>query len=133
MDAAVTPEEYRDIQLLLAGASLALDVDDADGYLACFTADGVFQTYGRDWPTGERLRQMLDAAPKGLHLGGVPAVERADEGGVRSRQNFLFVDRASGEQRTGMYTDDLVHGAGGWRIRRRRCQFYRADGPSDRP
>jgi 3-phenylpropionate/cinnamic acid dioxygenase small subunit len=133
MDEQLTLEEYHGIQQLLAGASLALDVDDAGAYLDCFTEDGVFVTYGRDWPNGERLRQMLDAAPKGLHLCGVPVVDRAEDGGVRSRQNFLFVDRVSGEQRTGLYTDDLVRADAGWRIRRRRCHFYRAEGLSDRP
>ena len=98
MDEQLTLEEYHDIQQLLAGASLALDVDDNQAYLDCFTEDGVFVTYGRDWPNGERLRQMLDAAPHGLHLVGVPVVDRAEDGGIRSRQNFLFVDRATGRE-----------------------------------
>jgi hypothetical protein len=76
---------------------------------------------------------MMAAAPGGLHLGGPPEMEHTSPDGALSRGNLLVIDRATGEQRSAVYEDELVRTPDGWRIARCRCQFIVADGLSDRP
>lgn len=50
-----------------------------------------------------------------------------------TKQNLLFVDRTDGSARHTVYTDELIKTESGWRIKRRRTQFFTPDGLSDRP
>ncbi len=128
-----TPEDHVAIADLLARYCLALDRDDADGWVALFTPDARYEVHGRSFDGHDGLRAMLGGAPGGLHLGGPPVVEMTGPDAARTARNLLFVDRRSGESRRAVYEDDLVRTADGWRIARCRCRFLGADGLSDRP
>jgi hypothetical protein len=128
-----TPEDRGAISDLLARYCLTLDVDDVEGWVGLFTPDARFHVYGRSWDGHEGLRRMATGAPGGLHLGGPPVIDLVDEDHARTTRNLLFVERGGGEQRSAVYTDDLVRTADGWRIASCRCRFIVADGLSDRP
>ncbi len=128
-----SPEDRGAISDLLARYCLTLDVDDVEGWVGLFTPDARFHVYGRSWDGHEGLRRMATGAPGGLHLGGPPVIDLVDEDHARTTRNLLFVERGGGEQRSAVYTDDLVRTADGWRIASCRCRFIVADGLSDRP
>jgi ketosteroid isomerase-like protein len=127
-----TPDDQAEIIDLLARYCLALDRHDLDAWVSLFTDDAEYTAFGRTFDGHAGLRAMMEDAPRGLHLGGLPLV--AVDGDTASViQNALFVDAATHESRPVMYTDELVRAAHGWRFHRRRCQFIGADGLSDRP
>jgi ketosteroid isomerase-like protein len=127
-----TPDDQVEIIDLLARYCLALDRHDLDAWVSLFTDDAEYTAFGRTFVGHAGLRAMMEGAPRGLHLGGLPLV--AVDGTTASViQNALFVDAATHESRLVMYTDELVRADHGWRFRSRRCQFIAADGLSDRP
>jgi hypothetical protein len=128
-----TPEDHVAITDLLARYCLALDTDDAEGWIALFAPDVRYEVYGRSFEGHEGLRRMLGAAPGGLHLGGPPVIEMIAPDHARTRRNLLFVDRRTGESRSAVYTDELQRTAAGWRIAHTRVRFIVADGLGDRP
>ena len=128
-----TGEEYAAIANLLAHYCLSLDYDDTDTWVSLFTEDGSFEVYGRTFDGRVGLRRMMDAAPKGLHLGGPPLVRMHDADRAQTEQNLLFIDRESGDARSAVYRDEVVRTEEGWKIRKRSCRFIVADGLSDRP
>jgi len=128
-----TSDDYTAIANLLASYCLALDRDEVERCVDLFTQDGSFEVYGRSFDGQDAIRAMMESAPSGLHLGGPPAVEIVDPDLARTRQNLLFIDRATGEMRSTLYTDELRRTSDGWRIRRRACQFIVTTGISDRP
>ena len=114
---------------------IALDLGDIDEWVSLFTPDAIYEAYGRTFEGHEGLSNMMSTAPGGLHLGGrrtrwwrCKARNR-----LYSRRNLLFVDRATDEQRSAIYDDELVRTPEGWRIARCRCRFIVPDGLSDRP
>ncbi len=128
-----TAEDHAAITNLLARYCLALDLDDVEGWVELFLPEATYEVYGRTFEGHAGLRQMMSAAPGGLHLGGVPVVEMLDQDRARTRQNLLFVGRADGVWRSAVYVDELRRTPQGWRIASRRCRFIVADGLSDRP
>jgi 3-phenylpropionate/cinnamic acid dioxygenase small subunit len=128
-----TGEEYAAIANLLAHYCLSLDYDDTDTWVSLFTEDGSFEVYGRTFDGRVGLRRMMDAAPKGLHLGGPPLVRMHDGDRAQTEQNLLFIDRENGDSRSAVYRDEVVRTEEGWKIRKRTCRFIVADGLSDRP
>ena len=129
----MTPDDDVAIRNLLACYCLTLDLDDVDGWVDCFTPDATYSVYGRTFEGHAGLRKMMGGAPGGLHLGGPPVVERVDDDHATSRRNLLFVERASGTQRSAIYDDELVRTPDGWRIASTRCQFIVKTGLADRP
>ncbi len=128
-----TPEDQVAISDLLARYCLTLDTDDVDGWVDLFLPDARYEVYGRSFDGHEGLRKMMGGAPGGLHLGGPPVVEMTGPDSARTKRNLLFVERATGESRSAVYTDELNRTADGWRIAHTRCQFLVAEGLSDRP
>ena len=128
-----TPEDHVAISALLARYCLTLDHDDVDGWVALFTPDASYRVYGRSFDGHEGLRRMMTGAPGGLHLGGPPVIDMLDDDHARTTRNLLFVERGQDEQRSAVYTDELVRTPDGWRIASCRCQFIVADGLRDRP
>jgi uncharacterized protein (TIGR02246 family) len=126
------PEDQAEIIDLLARYCLALDRHDLDAWVSLFTDDAEYVAFGRTFDGPAGLRAMMEGAPRGLHLGGLPLVS-VDGNTASVIQNALFVDAATHESRAVMYTDELVRAEHGWRFRSRRCQFMVADGLSDRP
>ena len=122
-----------EIRNLLARYCLYLDLDDVDGWVDLFTPDCRYEVYGHTFTGHEGLRKMLSGAPGGLHLGGPPVVEPVDGDHATALRNLLFIDAASGEQRSGVYDDELVRTDDGWRLATVRCRFITANGLADRP
>ncbi len=125
-------DDHTEIRNLMARYCLSLDLDDVDGWVDLFTADPVYEVYGREFVGREGLREMATAAPGGLHLGG-PVVIDIDGDRAQTTRNLLFVERSTGEHRHAVYDDDLVRTDAGWRIARSRCRFHGPDGLTDRP
>lgn len=128
-----TPEDHVAIADLLARYCLALDTEDAEGWIALFLPDARYEVYGRTFEGHEGLRRMITGAPGGLHLGGPPLIEMLDRDRAHTRRNLLFVERQSGESRRAVYDDELQRTASGWRIAHTRCRFITAEGLRDRP
>jgi hypothetical protein len=127
-----TANHRQEVEDLLSAYVLALDTDDVDAAVALFTADGEFRTYGRVF-AGDRLRRMLETAPKGLHLTGRSLVGPSVDGAtVRSQLLFLPADRSA--HRMTIYDDDVVRAEGRWLFRSRTVRFMDAQGQLlDRP
>ena len=128
-----TPEDHVAIADLLARYCLALDTDDAEGWIALFLPDARYEVYGRTFEGHDGLRRMIGGAPGGLHLGGPPVIEMTSRDRARTQRNLLFVERTSGESRRAVYDDELERTASGWRIAHTRCRFLTAEGLRDRP
>jgi SnoaL-like domain len=125
-------DDHTEIRNLLARYCVYLDLDDNDSWVDLFTADAVYQVYGREFAGRDGLLGMITAAPGGLHLGGPPAID-LDGDRARTTRNLLFIERGTGQTRQAVYDEDLVRTAGGWRIARCRCRFHTSDGLADRP
>ncbi len=120
------------IRDLLARYALALDADDIDGCLQLFADDGAFEVFGKSFAGHERIRKMLLAAPRGLHLTGVSHIDiRGSTATARSQ--VLFVEAGTVALRPALYDDELAREADRWVFRCRRCQFITSDGLRDRP
>jgi 3-phenylpropionate/cinnamic acid dioxygenase small subunit len=128
-----TADDHVAITNLLARYCLTLDLDDVDAWVDLFTPDASYEVFGRSWEGHAGLRDMMRAAPRGLHLGGPPVIEMVAPNEARTTQNLLFVEAKAGTMRRSVYTDQLRRTEGGWRIAKRRCRFIVADGLSDRP
>jgi uncharacterized protein (TIGR02246 family) len=126
--------DMAEIVNLFARYCLTLDHHDIEGWVSLFTSDATYVVYGRSFDGHDGLRAMMEAAPRGLHLGGPPEIELQGDRAV-TRQDLLFVQADTQELRLAVYTDDLVRTANdGWRIASRRCQFMGRDGVlADRP
>lgn len=72
-----------------------LDLGDADRWAALFTANAVYQVYGREFTAHDGLRLIVTAAPGGFHLGGAPMID-VDGDRATTMRNLLFVDQGSG-------------------------------------
>jgi hypothetical protein len=121
------------VEDLISDYALALDRDDVDAVLALFVPDGVFETYGREFAGHDRLRRMLESAPKGLHLAGRTRIS-SREGGATVRKQLMFVDAQTHETRLALYEDQVEKVDGQWMFRRITCQFIGPDGTlADKP
>ncbi len=130
---ALSLEDDAEIRNLLARYCLLLDHDEVEPWVQLFTPDATYQVYGRAFTGHDGLRQMMSAAPSGLHLGGPPVIEAIDADHARTQQNLLFIESVTGEMRRSLYDDELLRTDDGWRIASRRCRFLTADGLQDRP
>jgi ketosteroid isomerase-like protein len=126
-----TPDDHVEIVDLLARYCLALDRHDLDAWVSLFSEDAQFLAFGRTFEGHEGLRAMMEGAPRGLHLGGLPSID-VDGDTATASQNAHFVDAVTHESRLVVYTDALVRTGHGWRFRSRRCQFIGAEGLTDR-
>ncbi len=128
-----TPDHDDHVQIfdLLARYCIALDRHDLDAWVSLFTEDAHYHAFGRTFDGHAGLRAMMEGAPRGLHLGGLPVIG-VDGDTASTVQNALFVDAVTHESRLVLYTDELVRAERGWRFHNRRCEFIAADGLRDR-
>lgn len=94
-----------------------------------FTADGTYSAFGEtygleDWPA------LVEAAPKGLFLTGVPVLELDGDTGT-GEVPLLFIDQTNHHMRMGWYSDTYVRTADGWKLRTRTMTFLRRHGGAD--
>src|SRR3954454_12372381 len=100
-----TPSHDDQVQIvdLLARYCLALDRHDLDAWVSLFTNDARYEAFGRAFDGRDGLRTMMEGAPRGLHLGGLPSIT-VDADTATSTQNALFVDAVTRESRLVIYT-----------------------------
>jgi uncharacterized protein (TIGR02246 family) len=130
----VTDDEAA-IREVIAAYALALDAGDVDACVELFTADAEFCVYGKSFAGREGIVAMFRDAPRGLHLTGLSRIEVQDNAAT-ARSQVLFVRAGDLHLRPALYDDELVRdpaAGGGWRFRRRRCQFVTSYGLSDSP
>ncbi len=112
---------------LAARYNHAMDSRDAEGWADCFTPDGVFdggprlQASGRDGLVAFMERLIARDIPA-LHWTNNPVIEGSGDHATLTL--YLLVIDLRGERpepsHFGVYHDDLVPTADGWRFQRRR-------------
>ena len=122
-------DDLLEIQQTLARYAVTITQGDIDGLLAVFTPDGTYSAFG-DTYTLDLFPELVAAAPKGLFLTGLPAIE-LDGDTATGTQPLCFVDHSTHDMRIGYYTDTYARTADGWRIRTRRMTFIRRSGEHD--
>jgi hypothetical protein len=129
--AALTAQEFAEIQNLYAAYNLASDAGDAERYAACFTDDGELLID----PLGVSVRgranfvtyKQRDAAGRGgryrRHWNGSLHLEKIRPDTVRGRCYFHGYNGVPGEPPTlgdaGVYDDTIVREDGTWKFARR--------------
>ncbi len=129
--AALTAQEYVDIQNLYAAYNLASDAGDAEAYAACFTDDGVLHIEPLDVTVRGRASfvafKQKDAAGRDgkyrRHWNGSLHLEKIDRDTVRGRCYFHGYNGTPGQPPTladcGVYEDTITRFGGAWKYARR--------------
>ena len=118
-----------EIQQLLARYAVGMTKDDVEAVMAVFTPDGSYSAFGdtyrlADFPT------LVAAAPKGLFMVGLPALELDGDVGT-GQQPLCFVEQTTHHMRIGWYTDTYRRTDVGWRLHTRSMTFLRKSGAQD--
>ncbi len=122
-------DDLIEIQQTLARYAVTITQGDIDGLVAVFTADGTYSAFGETYSL-DRFPALVEAAPKGLFLTGLPAIE-LDGDTATGTQPLCFIDHASHDMRIGYYNDTYVRTDAGWRLRTRAMTFIRRSGVHD--
>jgi 3-phenylpropionate/cinnamic acid dioxygenase small subunit len=111
------------IQELLAQYSLLLEEEGAfESWLQLFTEDAHFQIFGQNLHGRSDIANMLSAAPHGVHLMGLPAIE-VDGERANSTVNFVFFPHEGDDRTMGWYFDSYILDDGSWRISKHTVQM----------
>lgn len=117
-------DDIEQIKRLSARYNLAFDYGDVEAYLGCWTADGFFErsNAGRSYQGHEELRELLTTFPvDGRHITTNFII---DVDGDRAHQSayLAYLDKADGFAVAifGVYDDDLVREADGWKYSSRK-------------
>ncbi|MFG3618726.1 nuclear transport factor 2 family protein [Nocardia exalbida] len=122
-------DDLLEIQQVLARYAVTITKGDIEGLLAVFTPDGSYSAFG-DTYTLDLFPELVAAAPKGLFLTGIPALD-IDGDTATGTQPLCFVEHSTHDMRIGYYTDTLVRTTDGWRLRTRAMTFIRRNGEHD--
>jgi actinorhodin biosynthesis protein ActVIA len=117
--AALTAQDYADIQQLYARYNWAIDAGDVEGYVALYTADGVFNTFNG----ADGLRTFMKNRQGGTrrHWNSNLVITPSPEG-ASGKVYLLLVDvgaKPPAISSAARYEDSLVKTAGGWRFKKR--------------
>jgi len=125
---ALSVEDQLEIQQLYSRYNHAIDFGDADGWAACFTADGVFNGGGGGPQTGtEALKGFATAFAarmKARHWNTNLVVEGTDSG-ARGKCYLMLMnlkDKPAAPMVTAVYHDELARTADGWKFTSRAVQ-----------
>jgi len=115
--------DVEEIRQLSARYNHAGDGDDLAGWLACFSADGLFRRSDgtRVWRGEEQLSQLFSSYPvSGRHLTSDHVID-VDGDSATQTCYLVFLDRARGFaiHMIGVYHDHLVRDEGAWRFSER--------------
>ena len=114
-------EDLAEINHLLAEYCLAADQGRFADWASCYAPDGEMHAFRKVWKGPSELEAFISGAPQGIHICGLPRIElhgeRAD-----ATLNFVFLNREKQIFSMGFYTDELVRGTDGWRIRCRKIE-----------
>lgn len=117
------------IQELSSSFCFCLDTHDVDGWIDTFTEDGVFEaTYGtfngpdeiRNFITGHIAAGKEDG--KRHTMSNFVIEGNGDEARMRSYVVKFEVEKSPGVNASGLYVDELVRTADGWRFKRRKLE-----------
>jgi len=122
-------DDLLEIQQTLARYAVTITQGDIEGLVAVFTPDGTYSAFG-DTYTLDVFPDLVAAAPKGLFLTGIPALE-IDGDTATGTQPLCFVEHSTHDMRIGYYTDTLERTTEGWRLKTRRMTFIRRNGDHD--
>jgi pimeloyl-ACP methyl ester carboxylesterase len=128
-------DDIEAVKQLVARYNLAFDYGDVEGYLATWTEDGLFHrsTALRSYQGHDALRELITTFPvQGRHLSTNFVIDV--DGDRATASSYLLYLSADGYQPVmfGVYADELVRGADGWRFSVRRLQVD-AGIPMDEP
>jgi hypothetical protein len=117
--AALTTQDYIDIQQLYARYNWAIDAGDVEGYVALYTPDGSFNTF-----TGaDGLRTFMKNRQGGTRRHwNSNLVIAPSPGGASGKVYLILVDvgaKPPTNSSAARYEDQLVKTAGGWRFKKR--------------
>jgi len=106
------------IQLL---ADYGRFVDDRDGesWAGLFGASGTLAVGDREITGRQALAEFAVRSPRGVHLQGVPGVEKTPDGAIRASSSFAFLNGETGEVLAGAYADLIARTDGGLAFVRR--------------
>lgn len=124
-------DDLRCILAVLADYGRTVDDRRWDEHRALWSSDPHLRVFDDDHAGVEAIVSFLQAARRGQHLCGVPAVA-IDGDRATSRCDFVFFDEADLRLRTaGAYEDELVREAGRWKLANRtiRIRIRRTDPP----
>lgn len=117
--AALTPQDYIEIQQLYARYNWTIDAGDVEGYVALYTPDGTFNTFNG----ADGLRTFMKNRQGGTrrHWNSNLVITPATDGAA-GRVYLMLVDvgtKPPSISSAARYDDRLVKTAQGWRFKRR--------------
>ncbi len=120
---APSTDDLRQIQNLLADYGATLDEARWDDHFALWTEDCSLFVFGRSFQGREAIDRFMRKTVRGKHITALPHLE-FDAERARSIADFVFF-RASDLKlySAGVYRDDLVRTAEGWKLARREIEI----------
>lgn len=119
-------DDFEAIKQLTALYNRAFDDLDVPGYLATWTEDGFFErsNAGRSYQGHAQLTQLINSFPvKGRHVTSDFVISVDDDRAEQSCYlSYLDVAQAHKLVMFGVYTDELVRTADGWKFSSRRLK-----------
>ena len=98
------------IRRLLDEYCLRLEVNPFEDWLDLFTADTVYDVFGKSLRGREEVSAMLSQAPHGLHVPGATRIE-IDGDRAEAIQNYLFIPNSDDRWNAGWYQWTLTRTA----------------------
>lgn len=89
-----------------------IDGREAAAWSELFGTDGVLVVGSREITGPSALKEFGAGSAAGVHVQGVPTVERQPDGSIRATSSFVFVNAATHGLVAGEYRDDIVESAG---------------------
>jgi hypothetical protein len=123
-------DDIAEISQTLARYAVTITQGDIEGLLAVFTPDGSYSAFGDTYPLAQ-FPALVAAAPKGLFLTGLPAIDFTGPDAATGTQPLCFIDHSTHDMRIGYYNDTYQRTEAGWRLRTRAMTFIRRNGNHD--
>ena len=119
-----------EIGQLCARYAAAMTKDDIDEVISVFAPGGTYSAFGDVYELTD-FPKLVAAAPKGLFMCGVPAIDFTGPDTADGTTTLHFVDQTNHHPRLGWYTDQYERVDGAWRLRTRKMTFLRKSGARD--
>ena len=113
------------IRRLLDEYCLRLEVNRFEDWLDLFTADTVYDVFGKSLNGREEVSAMLLQAPHGVHVPGATRIE-IDGDRAEAIQNYLFIPNSDDRWNAGWYQRTLTRTADAWKIAHTRVKIARS-------
>ena len=112
------------IREVLEEYCLRLELNTFEEWLDLFTADSVYEVYGKSLHGRQEIADMLSRAPHGIHLGGPMRIEIYGDT-AETVQNYAFFGDEEKYSNKGWYYRSLARTDHGWRISHTRVEFHK--------